>query len=464
MNEADTGEKAIGYEKFLSQSARKKTSEGLAALSASHKENILNSDGGLNELGSNSLEASTRKSISEQKGRYLNANNKDTVNDITAEGVKRTYYGALEETGSPEEALKSAIKFAEFFQATDEKGKKKGEIKINPETGELNKELYEPVLGGGYLSKLGEAEGNNMTDKMGRSVINGMAYNLAKGQVSAKKDNSVTTNSLVSDISGNKKEENENVEIKNVGEDLNYNPLIDFLGNDTVGEIAKGVLQGAVVLGALDTLTGGKVRDRIASAKEAYFKKTREKKNIKTGHVDGKGDDRKEKTFNPKSPTDVDEYLDNNKGAKSRVNYSPSGREPSEPKKPVIAPQSAAPTQSTTNSNPAETKADDIGTPSSKNNNTIITENAEKLNQNNSGSKEILKNALNKELTNLEANPGSDADAYAKKKYDLNNELKKLNEGGKVNAYNLKNLGINTKDLGLELGDYSFGCEIFNTP
>jgi hypothetical protein len=63
------------------------------------------------------------------------------------------------------------------------------------------------------------------------------------------------------------------------------------------------------------------------------------------------------------------------------------------------------------------------GTPSNKDN-TIITENAEKLNQNNSGSKEILKNALNKELTNLEANPGSDADAYAKKKYDLNNELK----------------------------------------
>jgi hypothetical protein len=414
MNEADTGEKAIGYEKFLSQSARKKTSEGLAALSASHKENILNSDGGLNELGSNSLEASTRKSISEQKGRYLNANNKDTVNDITAEGVKRTYYGALEETGSVEEALKRAIEFAKFFQATDEKGKKKGEIKINPETGELNKELYEPVLGGGYLSKLGEAEGNNMTDKMGRSVINGMAYNLAKGQVSAKKDNSITTNSLVSDISGNKKEENENVEIKNVGEDLNYNPLIDFLGNDTVGEIAKSVLQGAVVLGALDTLTGGKVRDRIASAKN----KLREYKNQKTGHVNGKGDDGKEKTFNPKSPTDVDEYLDNNKGEKSRIHF-PSGLDPSGPKYP----QSAAPTQSTTNSNPAETNADDIGTPSNKDN-TIITENAEKLNQNNSGSKEILKNALNKELTNLEANPGSDADAYAKKKYDLNNELK----------------------------------------
>ena len=443
MNEADTGEKAIGYEKFLSQSARKKTSEGLAALSASHKENILNSDGGLNELGSNSLEASTRKSISEQKGRYLNANNKDTVNDITAEGVKRTYYGALEETGSPEEALKRAIEFAKFFQATDEKGKKKGEIKINPETGELNKELYEPVLGGGYLSKLGEAEGNNMTDKMGRSVINGMAYNLAKGQVSAKKDNSVTTNNAVENKTGNStevahtqpevleaieraKDENGNVNWQKAASWINSMKSAEwnmswkkqvaakaadagmYLAEDENGNISfqnhePGQISGALMTG--DVVKGGAAALETLTAKlnKEFVPKTAEDLKNYTDNGDG--------TFTSKSGETV--KLDK-KGRVTDLNgdiqtkYNPKAKHGVVSKTwgravglvEKLRPESSAsnsfnngssqPKNETSYSDNADTDEpvkDNVtnhdDTPSGKNNNTIITENAEKLNQNN---------------------------------------------------------------------------------
>ncbi len=83
----------------------------------------------------------------------------------------------------------------------------------------------------------------------------------------------------------------------------------------------------------------------------------------------------KQKSLDPESPTDVDEYVENNNGAKSRVNYSPSGREPSEPKYPVNAPQSAAPTQSTQNIKNPETNADPITDSSNNNDKTIISQN-----------------------------------------------------------------------------------------
>lgn len=96
------------------------------------------------------------------------------------------------------------------------------------------------------------------------------------------------------------------------------------------------------------------------------------------------------------------------------------------------------------------------GTPSDKINNSIVTDNEGNIVEKKQNSKEILKNAINNELAQLEKNPGSDADAYAQKKYALNSELKKIDDGGKIHTNNLKNLGINTKDLGFELGDKGF--------
>jgi hypothetical protein len=183
-------------------------------------------------------------------------------------------------------------------------------------------------------------------------IAGGMSFTGALGEdatVEAKALNSLTT--------GNRTETNEDVNVKNKGEQFNYDPIIDTIGSGTVGEVVKGIIAGAGFLAAADVVSGGKVRGAFSRAN----KKFNEMKDKLTGHARGKGDDGKMKKFNPKNPTDVEEYMENNKGAKSRIDYVLSGREPSGPKKP----QSADTTNPSTNKTNAPIIADDM-TSSSK--------------------------------------------------------------------------------------------------
>lgn len=103
---------------------------------------------------------------------------------------------------------------------------------------------------------------NNMNSQ-NALVAGGMVLSGALG-----KNSSVVATSQNSLTTGNRQETNEDVHVKNQGNQLNYNPLIDNLGLDTLGEIATGLLQGATVLAALDFLSGGKVRKSFGNLKE----------------------------------------------------------------------------------------------------------------------------------------------------------------------------------------------------
>lgn len=337
----------------------------------------------------------------------------------------------------------------------------------------------------GALSKMGAMnyassksltfDGKNITMGIDSSTGEAKVFNSSSSSnVNGGKNNAFSK--LDSTTTGNKKEENDNYDVKNKGEHLNYDPLIDYLGNGTVGEVAKDVLAGVGVLGALDAMTGGKVKGGIKNSYENATKKYREYKNKKTGHVQGKGDDGKEKTFNPKSPTDVDEYLENNKGAKERLtkdklNQTPSGREPSEPKYPFTAPANDATTSATTNNIKPQNTADAINNSSNKDNKNYTTSdgqsgqnsgekslNQQKIDLANKNPNELARETFRKQAEmkakeNLDnfRNGSIDKQTFSQKNAELSSFMSKVENGMDITQKELETMGIKpTSEMPLE--------------
>ncbi len=429
------------------------------------------------------------------------------------EGIYNTFYGKNSQTAannvvnelknaSKRSAKMEASNLAKDLKLDEEKTKNFIDSYVQEKMQDVDKKMQEL----GMLNDKGEVQsGDAMVGalaKMGSMnyassktlTFDGMDINMgidsSTGQAkihkaNASRDvsagNSDNFNSLNSSITGNKKENFDNVDVEKKGEQLNYDPLIDLVGNDAIGEIAKGVLQGAAVLGALDVVTGGKVRERISNAKEKF----KEYKNQKTGEVNGKGDNDKEKTFNPGNRTDVEEYLDNNKGAKSRVNYSESfgsngrpvngsiddldgsvGREPDGPKYP----QSDATAKATTNNTPAQTNPVNISDSLNNNNNYSTNNNSVPTNFNEKSlneqkndlvnknpddlARETFKNQAQMKLNNNlnEFRAGNiDAQTFGKRNADLSSFMSKVNSGADISMKDLKGVDIKpTQDLPIE--------------
>ena len=306
--------------------------------------------------------------------------------------------------------------------------------------------------GTAYMNALGASQARKQTMKESIVDDNGRTVDFAVGTDGSVKKLAIDgeqkinegrkVDRLNSNISGNKDENFDDYNMRHKGDHLDYDFLIDTVGNDKIGEIAKGVLTGATVLGALDVVTGGKVKERITDAVNQF----REYKNQRTGKVNGQGDDGKSRTFDPNNPLDVDEYLDNNKGAKSRVNYENlsrsdiEGREPSGPKYP----HNAAPTQSTANTTAAQNNADAINTPPEKSsNNQIIPENQEGVNtKNNNFRQTAMDRYLTEKQTALDLSNNKDLaefnrlESYKGKDLESLSDMEKNKLGLDSNAFN----------------------------
>jgi hypothetical protein len=181
---------------------------------------------------------------------------------------------------------------------------------------EAAKEVKDDLIKSGVLGADGKVKEENwVRAKSYLSANNLNSHNalVAGGVVMSGalgKNASVQVNALNSSSSGNKTDTHEDDNTHHKGDKLDYDAIIDMFGNSTAGEVVKGIIGGAGFLGAIDMLSGGKVRKTFGAAKNKISNKV----TGFSGRARGKGDDGKEKTFSPKNPTDVDEYLDNNPG------------------------------------------------------------------------------------------------------------------------------------------------------
>lgn len=357
MDAADNGELG-SYENQLKVTAREKTQTAAAATKGKMNANQINEDGSLTNEGKDAVSTQSEFQAYQTMGnteglRNIIDNNPEYLQNFVNKSLK----AARKESPEREEAVKNDLISSGLID----------------KEGNVNAKNW--VKAKSFLSA------NNMVSQ-NSLMAGGMMFSGALGSNSTVQ--AVSLNSLQS---GDKKEKFDNVDIKNEGDQLNYDPLIDLVGNESVGEIAKGVLQGAVVLGAVDTVTGGKVRKKLMDAKNTLAEKGA---GIK-GNARGKGDDGKIKTFNPENNLDVEEYLDNNKGAKSRINPIKDQRfDDLPPNTPSKNPQTEEPIKSTTKTATAEkTNVDMLDSL----NNDIISESDSILNKN---SKDLIKNPVSK--------------------------------------------------------------------
>lgn len=174
-------------------------------------------------------------------------------------------------------------------------------------------------------------------------VAGGMVFSGALGE-----NSSVQATSLDSLTKGNKQDTYDNADSVTKGKSLNYDAIIDMLGNGTAGEIVKGILGGAGILGAADALTGGGVRKGVKGA----FKKGTDSYHNRKGHVQGSGGEWYDP--NKRGKGGVDEYLDKNKGSKDYL-------DPSSAPKPS-APSTNATAHATPNNTTAHTSAVNMDT------------------------------------------------------------------------------------------------------
>lgn len=271
----------------------------------------------------------------------------------------------------------------------------------------------------------------------------------------SKSSSNVSGGNLNSRTSGDKKDEFAGYNSKSTGDNLNVDPLSQFFGNDTAGEVAKSVVVGASVLGAADFFTGGKLREGIKTANEKVKGKFDDFRHSgKENHF--KGDDGKwydlssvkgSKEF-AKDPTNLEKLSE----VEKEKYYSSSPTAFDGKKNPDIAPTTAAPTSNTMYNKTAETNADVIENSLSKDNNGSITQKTETLN---SKTKEKIFTALdNQSKINEQAvyDKKMSTDEFAKNEIEIDNQKKNL-EKGKIHSKALSDLGIKAKDLGLDIAD-----------
>jgi hypothetical protein len=325
-------QKGGGYVELQQKIAREKISTTAATLKGSQDAGMIDNTGTLTKEGTKTVSGATELQAYSKMGNVSGMQNVMKDNPQYVE----SFVGQM---------LTAAFKESDERGAAVTKDLMKSGLLAKNKDGSLS------VMPKNFAKAKAFLNANNMNSH-NALIAGGMSFTGALGEdatVEAKALNSLTT--------GNRTETNEDVNVKNKGEQFNYDPIIDTIGSGTVGEVVKGIIAGAGFLAAADVVSGGKVRGAFSRAN----KKFNEMKDKLTGHARGKGDDGKMKKFNPKNPTDVEEYMENNKGAKSRIDYVLSGREPSGPKKP----QSADTTNPSTNKTNAPIIADDM-TSSSK--------------------------------------------------------------------------------------------------
>ncbi|MFK2822898.1 hypothetical protein ACH5BK_07935 [Arcobacter sp. YIC-80] len=443
-----------GYVGLQVQTANKQTDTSISTMKGEQKAKMLNSDGTLTSQGKFTVSGSAELQSYQKMGNVAGMMNVMKNNPEYIKNLADKMISMAQESGKNEE--EGNARKNEVMNDLEKSGlisiDDKGGYQVNPQN---------------FARAKAFLNANNMNSN-NSLIAGGMSFSGTLG-----KNPSIQANALNSVVSGDRKEYNDNVDVKNKGGQFNYDPLIDLVGNDTVGEIAKGVLQGAVVLGALDTLTGGKVRDRIASSRKKLSEKISDKRHSKKeGHKkgnDGKWYDLKTEKGREEFAKDP-KNLENLDDATKEKYYSSSSPTAFE-KNPSTAPQSAAPTQSTTNTNTAPKIADDITDSPSKD---IKDDNIKK----NKKTQKYMEKELNDKKTDLiKKDPDElaretmfnqaqqkyklnvddfrsgkiDQDTFSKNNAKLSSFMSKVNSGADIGMKDLKDVGIKpTQELPME--------------
>lgn len=443
-----------GYVGLQVQTANKQTDTSTSTMKGEQKAKMLNSDGTLTRQGKFTVSGSAELQSYQKMGNVAGMMNVMKNNPEYIKNLADKMISMAQESGKNE--VMNDLEKSGLISIDD-----KGGYKVNPQN---------------FARAKAFLNANNMNSN-NSLIAGGMSFSGTLG-----KNPSIQANALNSVVSGDRKEYNDNVDVRNKGGQFNYDPLIDLVGNDTVGEIAKGVLQGAVVLGALDTLTGGKVRDRIASANKKLSDYRHSKKEGHKKGNDGKWYDLKTEKGREEFAKDP-KNLDNLDNATKEKYYSSSSPTALDGNK---KPHSAAPTQSTTNTNTAPKIADDITDSPSKD---IKDDNIKK----NKKTQKYMEKKLNQQKIDLlnkkpdelaretmfnqaqqkyklnvdDFRSGKiDQDTFSKNNAKLSSFMSKVNSGADIGMKDLKDVGIKpTQELPMEtkISNNNKPYEVINT-
>lgn len=514
----DTANGNGGYVNYMTRSANKKVDSAITALQGEQKANYIDSSGKLTNKGRNTVRdmaegkasadiatVQTANKSNKDNGGYVGLQeqtaNKQTDTSISTIKGEQTA-NMLNDDGTLTSQGKSTVSGSAELQSYQRMGNVSGMMNVMKDNPEYIKDFVNGMISKAQESGKNEEEGNARkkavmddleksgligTDDKGGYKVNPQNFARAKAFLNANnmnshnsliaggmsfsgalgKNSSVQANALNSVVSGDRKEYNDDVDVINKGEQLNYDLIIDSVGNDTIGEIAKGVLQGAVALGALDTITGGKVRDRIASANKKLSDYRHSKKEGHKKGNDGKWYDLKTEKGREEFAKDP-KNLENLDDATKEKYYSSSSPTALDGNK---NPQSAAPTQSTINTNTAPNMAVDITDSSSKdlnNYNTSESKKAQNYNEKTLNDKktDLIKKdpdklaretMFNQAQQKYESNVDDfrsgkiDQDTFSKNNAKLSSFMSKVNSGADIGMKDLKDVGIKpTQELPME--------------
>lgn len=421
MSEAD---KTIGYENFLTMSAKEKTSTGVASLMGKVDAGLIDEDGSLTKKGNSTIEGSSFLQAKKMMGDVAGMMNVMKDNPQYVEDFVNNMLNIAKKDSPERENIVTNDLLKSGIISKDENGN----IKVNAEN---------------FAEAKSFLNANNMNSH-NALVAGGMLFSGALGEKS-----SVQATALNSLTTGDKNDthiDDHNIHtgaayksalqsfIASGGKEDDIAGFINFVKNSQLseahktgifGHLSAGIAQatgmsqedaetavaaGGAALGALalNKVVGnplGKTMGGLKNVGEKLSPFSREEKTL--SETDNASDSKDTNNTNNNS-------IDNSKA--SNHDKTPSGKD-----------------------------------------NVIITQNKNELNAENSKTKEILKNAVQNQISELDKNVNTMSnDDYISKYNELSDIEDRLDKGKAVHTKALSNAGINTKDLGLSLNDKGF--------
>lgn len=493
----DEAEGKGGYVEFMKKSAREKTGTAIETLNGKQIGELIDEDGKLTQKGIDSVRQAAVTSAAEGIQRSSDLNNQDKMDKTVAEVGKKAYMMTLNSPGGNVEKAEAKAK-----EVMNELSTMMNGIKFDKD-GNITDGEFIAKTGDAMAKTLGEGAGRRYTEKMQGATIGGLTFDMKDGQVSG----SIADGSKV-DLANKVEAGNQTSPVitdpqfatlleKNGGDFdkaytqyqtqklLHHNAswqnqlgmaVSGIMPGDTPEEKANNaMIAGAVVAGGVGLYVGEKASKMMMDpVKQAMSVKDLTEENGFYKNDEGGYTNKNGTKFNVgedggvyREGSPIKEYQDVKKGFVGRsidgtVNLFDKLRPESSTSNSFDNSSSETKNSSTDNDNTKTNKTPDDhianhNNSSFKDNNTIISQNAEGLNSQNSKSKEILKNAVQNQISELDKNVNNMSDSeYISKYNELSDIEDRLDKGKAVHTKALSNAGINTKDLGLSLNDKGF--------
>ena len=471
--------------------AREKTGTGVASLMGKLATDQIDLSGSLTGEGFQSVYQAAVTSAAEGIQRSSDFNNQGKMNDVAANASKRAYEMTKQTTGDTKKAEEKAK------EVLNELSTMMNDVKFD-DKGNITDGDFVAKTGDMMAKTIGEGAGRRYTEKMQGSTFAGLTFDMKDGQVSG----SIADGSKV-DLANKVEAGNQTSPVitdpqfatlleKNGGDFdkaytqyqtqklLHHNAswqnqlgmaVSGIMPGDTPEEKANNaMIAGAVVAGGVGLYVGEKASKMMMDpVKQAMSVKDLTEENGFYKNDEGGYTNKNGTKFNVgedggvyREGSPIKEYQDAKKGFVSRsaektVDLFKNTTDKLRGVNDETFDNSPSSSTDTDNTKTNKTPDDHISNHSNsslKDNNTIISQNEEGLNSKNSKSKEILKNAVQNQISELDKNINNmPENEYISKHMELSEIEDRLDKGKTVHTKALSNLGINTRDLGLSLDD-----------